>query len=139
MKKENKRDNLNQAILIMEIKRDTEFINLKEQFYDTYESFAPLYLLKSKLKEITGTAELKKGFGNIAIGIASGLLVRGLFFGATRNPLKKMAGIMIQSVVANFAATHSDKIKQVAENFIHAASSKFKSESSAFSKQDIYE
>ena len=139
MKRKNTSENLNQAILLLEVRRNNEFINLKEQFYVTYEYLRPVNILKSTFKEIVETTELKKGLGSIAIGIASGFIVKGMLFGGTRNPLKKIAGIMIQSVITNFAAQHSDAIKRITQNIIEATFAKVKNSRRNIPENDIQE
>ena len=139
MKRKNTSENLNQAILLLEVRRNNEFINLKEQFYVTYEYLRPVNILKSTFKEIVETTELKKGLGSIAIGIASGFIVKGMLFGGTRNPLKKIAGIMIQYVITNFAAHHSDAIKHVAQNIIDTTAAKIKNSRRNISENDLQE
>ena len=103
------------------------------------EYFRECLGLQRALGDIYGIAQALAGLGSIAIGIASGILVKGLLFGATRNPFKKIAGVIIQSVITIFAGQHSEYIKQISQKIIHAASTKLKSARRDYSDGAMYE
>ncbi len=124
MKKERPSDLLNEAIASLEIKKQKELVDLKEQFQLTYETLKPINILKSAFSQITSSPETKKTVSSTAIGMASGFLARKVLFRPTWNPIKKIAGMLLQAVVSNYAAKNSDKIKSSGQKLLHLVAHK---------------
>lgn len=104
-------EELKTAILELELQQDRELISLKEQYYQTRESFKLVNLIKSKFKEVAGDPDLKTDAINAAIGFTSGILARKLMIGKTINPFKKLLGIAVEMVVASKVVKNADGIK----------------------------
>ncbi len=119
-------DSLNESIVLLEIKRDKELNDLKQQFHEVYESLKPINLLKDTFKEITTIPDLDGGIGKTVIGVAARFLVKNIFFRNSYNPLKKIANIALQNIVSSFASNHSDKINALGQKLFHALLSKLK-------------
>ncbi len=130
-------DTLGNAIKLLEAKREEELKDLKEQFRLTYDSLKPINLIKNTFKEATQSTDLKNGFGNAAIGIASGFVARKIFFSSSRNPIRKLAGIVFQSIVSGLAARNSDQIKSTSQKLIHAVTNRIKSNGKEISKNEF--
>ncbi|NEW84723.1 MAG: hypothetical protein GZ094_20470 [Mariniphaga sp.] len=126
MKKISPNDSLDEAIALLEIKRDQELMQLKEQLHEVHESLKPINIIKDTFKAVTASPDLKNGIGKTAIGVASGLLVKNILFRNSYNPLKVIASIVLQTVASSFAAKNSDKIKSTGQKLFHALLSKFK-------------
>ena len=133
MKKINATEKLNQDIILLKAKRDDEFIALKKQIHTTYESIKPINLIKNAIKDVTALPDIKEGIGKVAIGVASGYLVKNIVFRSTYNPLKKLAGVALQVLVTNLAAKNSDKIKESGKGAFHFLKSLIASKKSGFS------
>jgi len=126
MKKNSPNDSLDEAIALLETKRDLELVQLKEQMHVVHESLKPINLIKDTFKAVTASPDLKDGIGKTAIGVASGLLVKNILFRNSYNPLKIVAGIVLQTVASGFASKNSDKIKSTGQRLFHALLSKIK-------------
>lgn len=113
-------ETLNEAIALLEIKRDAELVDLKKQFRVTYESFKPINLLKNSLKDATSSPILKNGISGAAIGMASGYAVKNLLFRSSLNPIKIAASMVMQTLVTNLASNNSDKIKSGGAKLVNA-------------------
>jgi hypothetical protein len=124
MEKESAEEMLTKAIALLEIKRAEELQVLKSQFQITHESFKPVSLLKSLLKEITESTSLKNGISSTSIGLATGYVAKSILFGKTKNPVKKLAGIALQSIVTNLASNNSDGIIHAVGSLLHTVTSK---------------
>ena len=124
MKKKSPNDLLDEAIELLEAKRDVELIQLKQELNGVLESLKPINIIKDTFKKMTNSTDLKEGIGDTAIGVASGLLVKNIFFRKTYNPLKLIARTILQTVVTGFAANNSSKIKSTGQNLFHAILSK---------------
>ena len=111
MKKASQSDALKHSIVILEIRRDVQLKHLKEHFQITYDSLRPVNILKNTLKELTKSPDLKSSISSGVIGIASGYILKNILFRSSYNPLKILAGIVVQSVATNLGAKNSDLIK----------------------------
>ncbi len=126
MKKHSPNDSLDEAIALIEIKRDKELIELKEQFNEILESLKPVNLIKDTFKAVSASPDLKNDIGKTALGVASGLLVKNILFRNSHNPLKIIASIVLQTVASSFASKNSDEIKSTGQKLFHAFFSKRK-------------
>jgi hypothetical protein len=99
------------AIKQLEEKQAEEWPLLKEQFFNTYESFKLINVLKHTLKEAISAPDLKNNVINTAIGLTTGFVAKKTLIGKTYNPLKKLLGVVLEMTVANKIAKHADKIK----------------------------
>ncbi|MFM9909185.1 MAG: hypothetical protein ACKVOW_07550 [Chitinophagaceae bacterium] len=104
---------LRHAIKELEEKQAVEWPLLKEQFFTTYESFKLINVLKHTIKEAISAPDLKNNVINTAIGLTTGILARKTLIGKTYNPLKKLAGVILEMTVANKIANNGDKIKSI--------------------------
>lgn len=70
----NERDKLNEAIIVLQVKRKEERMLLREQLHIIYESIKPINLIKNTLKDISSSSEIKSKILDNAIGIGTGYL-----------------------------------------------------------------
>jgi hypothetical protein len=133
MEKINKTSALYEAIALLEIKRATELRALKDQLHEGYESLKPVNILKSTIKEVTGSPDLKKGLGTAVMGIASGYLMKNILIHSAKNPLMRLAGILVQTVTTNLVVKNSDTIKDSGGKLLHAITSRI------FKKKELSE
>ncbi|TRX37546.1 hypothetical protein [Flavobacterium restrictum] len=101
MKNANQTEILQQTIALLEEKQKNEFIALKLQFQETYDSLKPLNLLKSAFTEMTTAPVIKNNLVNNAIGLATGYLSKRVLFGTSLNPIKRVVGTLLQFIVSN--------------------------------------
>ena len=139
MKKTRPKEKLSKAIILLEIIRKEELNSFRRQLLLTSESLKPVNLIKSTIREFTNSVDLNNNIGSTAIGMVSGYLVKNILFRATRNPLKIIAGILLQTFVTNVATKNSDKIKESAKSILNSVTSRMKSENKSFSESEIYE
>ena len=67
---------LKKAIQFLEVEQIVKSQQLKEQFYLTYESFKPINLLKSALRNITSSSNLTNKILSAAGGLAVGYFLK---------------------------------------------------------------
>ena len=119
MKHLNQTDALNEKILSLQYKQAVELKLLKEQFHYTYQTLRPINLIKSTLNEVKSAPEVKTNLFNNAIGLTTGYISKLVLFGASRNPIKKLIGTILQFAVTNIASKHGQEIKLAGENILH--------------------
>lgn len=115
----NETDALNEAIIELEQKRSEDLIALRAQFCIAYESIKPLHLIKSTIAEVTSSHDLQKNIANQLIGLTTGYLSRVLLMGTSRNPLRKIAGTLLQLAITNVASKHASSITSTGEKIFH--------------------
>lgn len=111
MKKQNETEILKEAIALMKLKQAEDLVQLKDQYYYTYESLKPINILKKAFGQLTTTSEFKGNILNNVIGITTGYLTKKVLLGSTHNPLKRILGTVLQFAITNIATKFSEKQK----------------------------
>ena len=83
-------ERLKESIRLLEIKQEEEGKILKEQLRITYESLKPVNLIKSSLKEITSSVEVKNDLFGAIMSILSGYLTKRMVVGSESNVFMKL-------------------------------------------------
>lgn len=115
MKNNNQADALKDAIAVLQQKQAGELKLLREQFHITYDSLKPMNLLKKGFQDITSLPDLKDGLINNVIGLATGYLSKKVLIGATRNPIKRILGAVLEFAVAGLVTKQVKEAKETAE------------------------
>ncbi len=103
MKKITNAIELKEAIQELEIKQVNEGIAIKEQLNVIKENIKPVNLIKNTFKEAAVSSSIKDNMLTGIIGLVAGYLTKKVVFGSTVNPIKKMAGTLLQIAVAGSA------------------------------------
>lgn len=106
---------LKNAILLLETDQAIQSQLLKEQFHLTYESFKPLNLIKSSLKDVASSPYLLDNILSTAVGLATGFLSKRIFIGSSGNLFRKLMGSLLQVGVTTSVAQHPDAIKSLGQ------------------------
>jgi hypothetical protein len=113
MNKFNSTARLKNAIYSLEVEQMTRRHLLIEQFYQTYDSFKPVNILKSSLNDIASSPYLIDNILGTAVGLVSGYLSKKIVVGASGNLLRKLFGFLMQLGVTNTVTQHPDAIKTI--------------------------
>jgi hypothetical protein len=119
MRKPNATESLNASILLLENKSNAEWKSLKEQICIIQESIKPINLIKSAFHKATTSSDGKSTILDTSIGVTTGYITRKLLWGASSNPLIKIAGTLLQIGVSNIVAKHPDLIKSAAGKIVN--------------------
>jgi hypothetical protein len=116
-------EKLKESIRLLEIRQAEEGKELKEQFKATYESLKLVNLVKSSLKELTDSVEIKNNLFESIVSIVTGYLTKKLMISSTSNPFKKILGALIQLGVTNLVAKNAETIRiyitELIDRFLH--------------------
>jgi len=115
----NETDELDKKINDLRSKRIEELEAINEQFRMTYESLKPINLLKSTLKEVSSSPDIKNTILAPAIGLGFGFLCRKILVGNSHNPAKRLFGTLVQFAIANVVAKHGDSIKSTGQKILY--------------------
>ena len=110
---------LRAVILELENKKQLQKELLVDHFYETYEHFKPINLLKSSLKEVdVSAASIGNTLTSAGISATAGWLSKKLFVGKSDTIFKKTLGLAVELGVANITAKYSDEIKEKGIQFL---------------------
>jgi len=103
-------ESLRKSILVLELRQIEEGKLLLEQAKVTYESLRPLNFLRKMFGQIATPSSLRENLIQSATGLISGYVSRKVFIRSSRNPVMRLAGILVQYGVTNFVANNADTI-----------------------------
>ena len=117
------KEKLRDSIRQLEIQQAREGEELKAQFKATYESLKLVNLVKSSLKEVTESVEIKNTLFESIISVVSGYLSRKLMVNKNSNPFLKIVGLVMQFGITNLVAKNAEVIRmyvtELIDKFLH--------------------
>lgn len=123
MEKQSPKEALRESIRQLEIQQAREGEELKAQFKATYESLKLVNLVKSSLKEVTDSVEIKNTLFESIISVVSGYVSRKLMVNKNSNPFLKIVGLVMQFGITNLVAKNAEVIReyvtQLIDKFLH--------------------
>ena len=111
MSKINPADSLNTSISLLEQKRNQDFMELKQQLRTTGESLKPANLIKSAVRDISSSPQLKSILIKAAIGLAAGYIAKRLITRQRRNNKNEILGNALQYGISFLAAKQNNLLK----------------------------
>ena len=115
MKKTDISQELKQLIRTKESEIELEGRLLKIHFQRAYESLKPLNIIKSTIKQVISSPEVKTNVVDTVIGFASGFIAKKILVGKSNNVFSKLLGSLIEMTVANKVTQNADEIKLLEE------------------------
>ena len=92
-----------------------QLAELKHAATGLLDSFSPAQLIRSTLRDVSHSTDLKSAAIDTAMGLGAGFLGRKLYVNKSGNVFKKIAGTAIQFLVTNFVR---NKMSQMRENAV---------------------
>jgi len=106
------RKDLETRILELEKIQARQVLELKRSAVDIVESLTPANIIKSALKNVAQSPDIRTSVINTAIGIGAGFLGNKLIVGKSSNIFKRIIGSTLQFGITNFIRK---KIPQIQE------------------------
>lgn len=117
------KEKLRDSIKQLEIQQAREGEELKAQFKATYESLKLVNLVKSSLKEVTESVEIKNSLFESIISVVSGYVSRKLVVSKKSNPFAKIVALVVQMGVTKLVANNAEVIRmyvtELIEKYLH--------------------
>ncbi len=104
MKKIHKAEDLKNAILELEAKKNIAEEELKNQFHETIETFKPSNILKNTVSEVAASPQFKHNLLNLALGLGAGYLTNKIAVGKKAGLFARTVGTALQFGVASLVA-----------------------------------
>ena len=93
---------LEERILELERIQDRQMAELKMSMGDMMESLKPTNIVRTALKDVIQSPDLRNAAISTAIGIGAGVLGRKLVVGKSGGIFKKLTGTAVQFLLTNF-------------------------------------
>lgn len=118
MVKQNAVNSLKESIRLLEIRQAKEGKILKEQFRITYESLKPVNLIKSSLKDLVSSFEIKNSILETLGSIVSNYFTQKFIVNSKSNVFMKTLGVLMQFGITNLVSKNSEDIRIFFSNLI---------------------
>lgn len=112
MVKQNAVDSLRESIRLLEIRQAEEGKIFKEQLLITYDSLKPVNLIKSTIRDISASVEIRSGLLETILSILSGYVTQKMIVRPGSNILIRIMGTVLQFGVAGFVAKNVEPIRR---------------------------
>ncbi len=104
MKAPHNTETLSLAILMLEKKRELYFQVLKNNLENSYKSLQPVNLVKSGIKELVGSPEVKQGIFSNLVGLAGGFITKQMIIGPAAGMIRNSIGTVLQIIMTNLVS-----------------------------------
>lgn len=111
-------DTLKESIRILEIQQAEEREIVKQQLKITYESLKLSNLIKSSLKELTGSTELKGTLFESVTALLTGFITRKILVNSKSNVFTRILGLFMQYGVTTLVARNAETIRDFLSGLI---------------------
>lgn len=109
---------LREAIALLELKQKGQEIQLKEQFYATYESFKTINLFKKVLLEVVTSPGLLSGMVNTVVELTQRKKHKHSKVEASESPSGSVLLTMLKSGLMKLMVDNSDTLLLFGQHFI---------------------
>jgi hypothetical protein len=106
------KEKLRESILLLEAKQAKEGEELKVQFKATYESLKLVNIVKSSIKELTESVEIKTSLFESIMSVLSGYVTNKLMVSKKSNIFVRIMGLVVQFGVTNLVAKNAEVIRE---------------------------
>jgi len=110
---------LKNAIQLLEVEQAEKLQQLKEQSLLSIEVIKPMNLFKNAVKDIVKSPRLLDNMLDTGVGLATGLITKRIFTGASANIIRKLLGTVLQLGITEAAKKNSDFIKSFSRFAFH--------------------
>lgn len=118
MAKQNASEKLKESIRLLELIQTEEREILRSHVVSIYESFRLVNILKSTVKDFTGSSDLKTTLVETMISIVTGYITKKMVVKPNSNPFMKFFGVVLQLAVTSLLSKNADHIRLFASEFI---------------------
>jgi hypothetical protein len=119
MKKTSALAALQYDIQLLKGKQTDEWCLLKAEFLQTYESLKPINVLKTTLKEVNASSQVKNNIMGSVAGLTTGLLTRALWPVALVDPIRIVVSTILQAGASNVVTKNAHTIRLLVANAVN--------------------
>jgi hypothetical protein len=105
-------ESLKESIRLLEIQQVEEREIVKDQLKKTYESLKLINIIKSSLKDLTGSTELKGNLFESITALLTGFVTRKIIVNSKSNIFTRLLGLVMQFGVSSLVARNAETIRE---------------------------
>lgn len=120
------RDELKNAIQVLEAEQAVHLLEMKKKFLLIYESMKPVNLIKNTFKDISSSPHLVTNLLGAAIWLATGFLSKKAVIGQSNSALRKVLAYAVQFGVSSLSVKYLKPLSRTASMFFSIFSGKKK-------------
>ena len=119
MKKRSYKNELQDAIQLLEVEQSVKLQLMKSQFHQITENLHPANLIQNTLKEISSSPYLVDNILSGGVGLATGYLSKKVLIGRSNNIFKRVLGNVLQFGITNLIAQNPKAIWSIGQYVSH--------------------
>lgn len=109
---------LKESIVQLETEHSIEGQLLKQKLLAAYENLKPLNLIKNGFKDLTSSPDFKNDILGAAVGITTGIISKAIVVGVSHNPIKKIAGSLMQFGITSIVSKNPETVRLIAGSIL---------------------
>jgi len=113
-------EQLRRNIVLLEAQQAEEGKVLKEQFFAAYESVKPINIIKSTIRDVSESQEIKDHLVNTAVGMAAGYATKKIVESLTDSKWGNLLGTVLMFGVTNSVTKNPEAMKAIGKTVINA-------------------
>ena len=117
-------DELRAAIVFLENEREVEGKLIRYEFLEAYESIKPINLIKSVVRDVTHSDEIKGNIMNSGIGLVMGTVVRTIIVAGSKHPLRKLVGSALMFGVTKLISKNPELVQTASQMVLNLVKGK---------------
>lgn len=111
-------ERLQQAIAELETKRNVQGALVSEQFQQLRQQLQPVNLIKTVVRDLFASPDVKTGVVDLAIGVTTGMIAKKVVVGQSHNLLTQLVGGAVQMIVTREVSQHPEGIKKMGKTLL---------------------
>jgi len=111
-------ESLKESIRLLEIQQIEEREIVKEQLRKTYESLKLVNIIKSSIKDLTSSTELKGNLLESITALLTGFITQKILVKSKSNIFTRMVGLVMQFGVSTLVARNAENIREFLSGLI---------------------
>ncbi|MGE5393314.1 MAG: hypothetical protein ACM3P1_01150 [Candidatus Saccharibacteria bacterium] len=118
MKKPNATESLKETIRLLEIRQAEEGKEFKKQFKLTYESLKPANIIKSTIRDLAYSVELKNNLFDTVISLISNHMAKRILTNSKGGFFSRIFRVLAHFGITNMITNNSEEIRLYLANLI---------------------
>lgn len=118
MRKPNAADSLKETIRLLEIRHAEEGREFKEQFKLTYESLKPANIIKSTIRDLAYSVEVKNNLFDTVLSLISSFMAKRILKDSKSGFFARIFRVMAHFGITNMITNNSEEIRLYLANLI---------------------
>jgi hypothetical protein len=103
-------ETLSLTILMLEKRREMYFDELKTHLEFSYKSLQPVNLVKTGIRELVGSPEVKQGIFSNLVGLVGGFITKKIIIGPAQGVIRNSIGTIMQIIMTNLVSRKTASI-----------------------------